>query len=141
MLGLMRYVRREYNMWLCAGDFNKVLHASEKIGGNERQEWMMQGFRDSIDHYRFEDMGYCGLPYTWDNRQQGDRNIKVWLDRALGDDKFMECFDNSVVKHIQCNESDHVVVISARRLEWIEEGRGDRPFCFENTWTLHDQYN
>jgi hypothetical protein len=35
---LLKYLRREYNNpWICAGDFNEVLHATEQIGGNERQ--------------------------------------------------------------------------------------------------------
>ena len=130
-------MRREYNNpWVCAGDFNEVLHASEQLGGHERQEWKMEVFRDTIEYCRFEDLGYFGPPYTWDNRQQGDSNIKVRLDRALGDDRFAECFDNIVVNHVQCAESDHcALLISVRKSEWMEEGREGRPFRFENAWT------
>ena len=67
----------------------------------------MEGFRDTLEECRFEDLGYYGLPYTWDNSQHGDRNIKVRLDRALGDDKFTECFDNMIVNHAQRIQSDH----------------------------------
>jgi hypothetical protein len=36
---LLQYLRREFDTpWLCAGDFNEVLDASEQIGGNERQD-------------------------------------------------------------------------------------------------------
>lgn len=59
----------------------------------------------------------------------------------MGDDKFTYCFDNTVVNHIQCTESDRcAMIISVKRLEWIEDGRGDRPFRFENAWTRHDRY-
>jgi endonuclease/exonuclease/phosphatase family metal-dependent hydrolase len=118
---LLEYMRKEYNNpWLCAGDFNEILHASKQSGGVERQEWKMEGFRDMIEAYRFEYLGFFGLPYTWDNKQQGARNIKVRLDRGLGDDKFVECLDNTVVNHIQCCESDHcALVIYVRKSEWI----------------------
>jgi hypothetical protein len=90
------------------------MYATKKIGGNERQEWKMEGFRNAIEEWKFEDLGLYGLPYTWDDKQQGNRNIKVRLDRALGDDKFQESFDNIIVNHSQYCEYDHCdVVISA----------------------------
>jgi hypothetical protein len=131
---LMKYLRREFdNPWLCAGDFNEVLSASEQLGGNDREEWMMEGFRYVVEYCRMTDLGYIGLPYTWDNRQQGYNNIKVRLDRGLGDDKFMELFDNSTVRHIQTTESDHcALLINMCRSEWLGGGPSGRPFRFEN---------
>jgi hypothetical protein len=62
-------MRKEFdNPWLCVGDFNKVLCSSEQIGGNNREEWKMEDFRDTIEECRFSDLSYSGLPYTWDNR-------------------------------------------------------------------------
>ena len=108
----MRYLRREFdNPWLCAGDFNEVLCALEQFGGNDREEWMMEGFRDTVDYCQMTDLGYAGLPYTWDNRQQGNNNIKVRLDRGLGDDRFMEAFDNIAIQHAQTTESDHCALV------------------------------
>jgi hypothetical protein len=111
---LLKYLRKEYNYpWVYAGDFNEVMYAKQ-IGENERQEWKIEGFRDTIEECKFEDSGFYGLPYTWDNKRQGNRNIKVRLDRALGDDKFQESFDNIIVNHSQYCEYDHCdVVISA----------------------------
>jgi hypothetical protein len=46
----MKFLRREYDTpWLCAGDFNEVLFNSEQFGGNEREEWKMDGFREVVD--------------------------------------------------------------------------------------------
>ena len=67
---------------LCAGDFNETLHASEQFEGAGRTERQMEGFREAVSICGFSDLGFIGLPYTWDSRQDGDHNIKVRLDRA-----------------------------------------------------------
>lgn len=52
----------------------------------------------------FMDLGFIGLPYTWDNRQQGNDNVKVRLDRGLASSAFLEMFND--VK-VAC--SDHQI--------------------------------
>jgi hypothetical protein len=47
------------------------------MGGNEWQEWSMEGFREAVEYCGFRDLGYTGLPYTWDNRREGAPNIKL----------------------------------------------------------------
>jgi hypothetical protein len=88
------------------------------------------------------DLGFTGLPYTWDNRQHGGRNIKVRLDRGLGDDRFKEKFDNTIVTHVQTTESDHcALLISLGRSDWLGGGNTGRPFRYENMWARHDGYS
>ena len=139
---LLQYLRREYDHpWLCAGDFNEVLDASEQFGGNDREEWKMEGFRDTVDYCRFIDLGFSGLPYTWDNRQQGRCNVKVRLDRGMADDKFLELFDNTFVQHIQTSESDHcALLLRTQRSVWDHDCSRNKPFRFENAWTRHERY-
>ena len=139
---LLKFLRREYDEpWLCAGDFNEILSASEQIGGGDREEWKMDGFRDAVDQCNFTDLGYSGLPYTWNNKQHGNRNIKVRLDRGFGDDKFIQKFDRTSVQHIQTTESDHCgLLLSVYRSEWLVDDSGARPFRFENMWAKHEHY-
>lgn len=72
--------------WLCMGDFNETLHASEQFGGIGRSEQQMEGFREAVSFCGLTDLGFIGLPYTWDNRQDAHHNIKVRLDRGLASD-------------------------------------------------------
>jgi hypothetical protein len=105
---LLHFLHNEIDLpWLCSGDFNETLHSHEQIGGNERQEWSMEGFREVMDFCGFKDLGYSGLPYTWDNHRQGVANIKVHLDRALANQSWLDMFRDIVVQHIQMIESDH----------------------------------
>lgn len=65
------------------------------MGANEHEQWHVAAFQDVVSDCRLADLGYHGLPYTWDNRQEGGRNVKARIDRALGDDKFMETLGES----------------------------------------------
>ncbi|XP_040385781.1 uncharacterized protein LOC121056051 [Oryza brachyantha] len=76
------------------GDFNEILDASEQFGGVGRLERQMDGFRDAVAVCGFHNLGFVGLPYTWDNRQKCDKNIKVRLDRALVTSSFLDMFSD-----------------------------------------------
>lgn len=139
---LIKYLRHQQDEpWLCAGDFNETLCAYEQIGGVLKEEWKMEGFRESVDFCSFSDLGYSGLPYTWDNRQDGTHNIKARLDRALAYDRFLERFDGTSVSHIQTIESDHcAILISLRKSNWLDGAVTGKPFKYENMWRRHEHY-
>jgi hypothetical protein len=62
---MLHFLRNESDLpWVCSGDFNKMLHGHEQLGGNERQEWCMEGFREAVEYYGLCDMGSSSLPYT-----------------------------------------------------------------------------
>jgi endonuclease/exonuclease/phosphatase family metal-dependent hydrolase len=128
--------------WLCAGDFNEVLTEEEHFGRRERGEWTMMGFREAVDYCGFFYLGFCGLPYTWDNKQKGDRNVKVRLDRGLANDKFLGCFPFTEVTHIQTSESDHcALMIEIANQVQTDQRRNCRMFRYENMWTRDPSYN
>lgn len=120
---LMRFLRAQSaSPWLCVGDFNEVLSAEEQIGVNERDEWQISAFQDAVNDCCLTDLGYHGLPYTWDNRQEASKNVKVWLDRALGGNKFMDVMGESEVFHIPMAESDHCgLLVEVRAAAWPAE--------------------
>jgi hypothetical protein len=43
----------------------------------------MADFRDILALCDVFNIGFAGAPWTFDNRQLGDKNVKVRLDRAL----------------------------------------------------------
>ena len=57
-----------------------------------RPERQMDGFRDAVNTCGFTDLGFLGLPYTWDNRQHGVDNLMVRLDRAFASPAFTDMF-------------------------------------------------
>lgn len=61
-------------------------------GGGEgyfRKQWQIVAFQEAVVDYDLFDLGYHMLPYMWDNRQDGNKNVKARLDRAMGDSRFL----------------------------------------------------
>jgi hypothetical protein len=71
----------------------------------------MAGFQDVVVDCDFVDLGFSGLPYTWDNRQEGAQNVEAPLDRAFGDHRFLDAMGDLAVKVLPIAFSDHAVVL------------------------------
>lgn len=137
----LKYLNTQSDLpWLCAGDFNEVLEAQEQFGGQVRPERQMEGFREAVQVCGFSDLGFIGLPYTWDNRQQGNDNIKVRLDRGLASSSFLNIFRDTKVWHVQTTESDHCCLILECVKGRLRRRRGRRRFRYENMWRRDPSY-
>ncbi|KAM0833451.1 hypothetical protein ACQ4PT_064250 [Festuca glaucescens] len=139
---LMHFLRSVSDMpWLCMGDFNEVLSQDEHFGRHEREDWQMARFREAVEYCDFTDLGYSGLPYTWDNKQVGGDNVKARLDRVFGDDRFLRRFGATNVKHVQTSESDHcalLVEVAGRPRQ--RPNKVLKPFRYENMWHRDPSY-
>jgi len=118
--------------WLCVGDFNETLHANEQFGGAGRSERQMEGFREAAAVCGFTDLGFIGLPYTWDNWQDDAHNIKVRLDRGLANDDFLDLFREVKVWHVQTTISDHCALVVECLEHSLNRRRRKRNFRYEN---------
>lgn len=124
------------------GDFNETMYAEEHFSAHARPAWQMQAFREVVDFCSFQDMGWRGVPFTWDNMQQGNANVKARLDRALVNQSFLSLFEYSSVKHISSTASDHCYVLA--ELKSISANawpRGQHSFRYENVWQAHLDYD
>lgn len=73
-----------YSMpWVIGGDFNEILHLSEKYGGSNICSSPMDQFRDIITQCGLVDFGYEGVPFTWTNNQAFPATIQERLDRYV----------------------------------------------------------
>jgi hypothetical protein len=100
----------------------------------------MEGFREAVQICGFLDLGFIGLPYTWDNRQHGNDNVKVRLDRGLASLAFFDMFRDTKVWHVQTTESDHCCMVlecyrNRPRQRWAR-----RHFRYENMWCRDPSY-
>ncbi|XP_040998148.1 probable disease resistance protein At4g27220 [Juglans microcarpa x Juglans regia] len=71
--------------WLCAGDFNEILHQSDKIGGASRPYKQIEDFRQAVECCGLNHIHSYGQMFTWSNNRNGSDFTKEKIDRALGD--------------------------------------------------------
>ena len=71
----------------------------------------MQVFRDYLLACELLDLGFSGVLFTYDNGQQGGRNVRVRLDRAYADDAWRDLFPLTQVTHLATSCSDHCPLI------------------------------
>lgn len=83
--------------WLVIGDFNGAMWCFEHFSVTPRPETQMQNFRYVLSGCDHTDIGFVGRPYTYDNRREGDANVKVCLDRATADTAWRAMFDESTL--------------------------------------------
>lgn len=79
----------------------------------------MTAFRDCLQTCELEDLGFCGLPFTYNNGQDGNRNVQVRLDRACADEAWRDIFPAVRVLHLATSCSDHSPLLI--NLEGVQE--------------------
>jgi hypothetical protein len=60
-------------------DFNEVMWQSEHFPRRKRGEKQMAEFREMLCN--LFDLGYSGLPWPYDHKQEGPKNVR--LDRVV----------------------------------------------------------
>ena len=86
--------------WLCIGDFNAILQSSEKLSKQSALVNQIDAFRTVLEICQLEDLGYRGYQYTWNNKNPGEANTKLRLDRAVATKAWREKFQLSTVTHL-----------------------------------------
>jgi hypothetical protein len=93
--------------WMCAGDFNEILTASEKVGGRRRAHGLMEAFRATLLECELSDLEACGPYYTWHNGREGEDFTQERLDRAVASKDWRELYQGAKVVVEATLTSDH----------------------------------
>ena len=123
--------------WLCMGDFNEILSVDEHVGEVPGMYGRMEDFNEVVNRCGLLDMGFRGVPFTWDNRRTGEGFVQKRLDRALAIASWLECFNLSSVSHILCSHSDHVPLLLQMDVSSSCHHPKRRPQKFEEKWVFH----
>ena len=79
----------------------------------------MEVFRDCLVTCELQDLGFSGLPYTYNNGPDGNRNVQVRLYRACADEALRDLFPAARVVHLATSCSDHSPLLV--NLEGVQE--------------------
>ncbi|XP_073360676.1 uncharacterized protein [Aegilops tauschii subsp. strangulata] len=107
--------------WVMCGDFNEALWQHEHLSRSARAEAQMAASRDCLQICELEDLGFSGIPYTYDDGQAGFRNVQVRLDRACVDEALRDIYPAARVVHLATSCSDHIPLLI--NLEGVQEPR------------------
>lgn len=84
MWTLLKRIRPNANEpWMMIGDFNETMWQSGHFSGTRRSEGQMARFRSVLSYCNLHDLGFRGQPWTYDNKQQGARNVRARIDRGV----------------------------------------------------------
>ncbi|XP_062028884.1 uncharacterized protein LOC133744870 [Rosa rugosa] len=132
---LLRDLSEESQLpWVVVGDFNELLHAQEKEGGDVRREGQMQLFRDALTHSELVDLGFFGAPFTW--KVPG---MRCPLDRGVAMTSWLDIFPAARVDHLSPIHGDHIPILLGvwqRPMQAVARRR--RLFRFESHWTQNE---
>lgn len=97
--------------WMVMGDFNEAMWQYEHFSETPRCERQMMDFREVLSHCDLHDLGFSGLPWTYNNNQGGRRNVRVRLDRGVANTEWSAMFPDASVEHITSPRSDHKTLL------------------------------
>ncbi|CAO2207064.1 unnamed protein product [Urochloa humidicola] len=119
--------------WMVVGDFNEAMWGFEHFSATARPERQMANFRDVLNACELMDLGFVGLPFTYDNGRSGAANVKVRLDHAVADTGWRDLFPDATVHHLVSSRSDHCpLFLEIRKENW--ERHKTRIFRYEIMW-------
>ncbi|KAK4268485.1 hypothetical protein QN277_025138 [Acacia crassicarpa] len=132
-----RIGRNIHDPWLCLGDFNEILHQSEKEGGEPRSWRKILNFKCLLADCELDDLGFYGSCFTWCNNREEPETIQERIDRALGNIQLREHFPNLQVINVDPAGSDHHLLF----IQCIPDSNSrKRVFRFEACWAVHANF-
>ena len=97
----------------------------------------MIDFREVLSHCDLHDLGFSGLPWTFNNNQGGNHNVRVRLDRSVANTAWSALFPGANLKHLTSSRSDHKALLLVPRSD------GQVPRChtfrYEIMWEREEE--
>ncbi|XP_047949108.1 uncharacterized protein LOC125194937 [Salvia hispanica] len=120
--------------WLVGGDFNTILHPSEREGSETNRQREMIDLAETIEDCRLTDPGFDGPRFTW-----AKNNLFERLDRMLVGETWSTYFAISRVTHLPRICSDRGPILMRCKLS-DEPRRWGSHFRFQNMWIRHQGF-
>ena len=123
--------------WLIAGDFNASMSPKDRLAGAPVTENEIKDFSNCVKVMGINELQWKGNYYTWNNKQNGNARISSRIDRAFGNDAWMEKWGHVIVEYDNPGVSDH----SPMQLMLHQGYQQVRVnFKFFNVWIEHESF-
>ncbi|XP_070012294.1 uncharacterized protein [Nicotiana sylvestris] len=105
--------------WIIWGDFNSVLKIQDRLYGNPVTSNKVQDFSDCMHLLNLNELPWKGDFYNWSNKQQGVDRVYSKIDRAIGNDDWMQTYRHMEVEYRLPFISDHAPMVLANRIQKV----------------------
>ncbi|KAL6206762.1 hypothetical protein ACLB2K_024009 [Fragaria x ananassa] len=122
---------------LVVGDFNAVLGAHEKSGGNLPRRVSCDEFQAMVDTCSLVQIDLKGSPFTWTNGRGLASHIEMLLDRCFCSLPWLDSWPVTNCSTLVRHSSDHnpLLVVFEKFAS-----HGAPPFRFQPIWLQHPQF-
>lgn len=120
--------------WMLGGDFNSILHASEKKGGSPKSSGICRSFNNWFHDNRLIDLHFKGPCFTWSRGTLFKR-----LDRAICNDHWNSLFTEASVLHLPKIHSDHHPILVSFESN-LNRRNSVKPFHFLTAWLMDHSF-
>lgn len=134
---LHRIRLRSDKPWVIMGDFNEAMWQFEHFSEMRRSERRMEALRDVLEDCSMHDLGFSGLPWTYDNKQAGHRNVGVRLDRAVATSSWSSLFEGAAVDNLVSPCWDHCPILLRTSPKAVRRA-GPKILRYEIMWERED---
>ncbi|XP_050211481.1 uncharacterized protein LOC126661668 [Mercurialis annua] len=126
--------------WVCGGDFNEILDASEKDGGNPRPEYLIRNFKESLEYCELFDTNVSEKGFSWWCKRASGV-IRERLDRFVINLGWQTLYPNFGAHLLDFGNSDHrpILLYGQKKRNFRNRRRGSR-FHLEEVWTTHAEF-
>ncbi|XP_060182758.1 uncharacterized protein LOC132612661 [Lycium barbarum] len=119
------------------GDFNAVLHPSDRLFGASITATELKDFNDCVQQLNITELSWRGEYYTWSNKQLGTDRICSRIDRLFGNVDWMMKWGHVTTDYDLPHVSDHApMLLNIQEVQWSIK----TPFRFFNIWAGHDSF-
>lgn len=108
--------------WMMCGDFNEILHQSEKRGGRIKNEESFKSFRLIIQVCGMGYLKHKGNPFSWVGRRRAEV-IECCLDRVMVNSEWRSAYPESETEYLDLAESDHRPIMVIEYEKQIRRGQ------------------
>ncbi|KAJ6871911.1 hypothetical protein NC651_031103 [Populus alba x Populus x berolinensis] len=125
--------------WMVLGDFNAIIRAEDRSGGDINWYHHQNEFSQCIRQSELIQLPYTGMKYTWHNGQQGEHTIQKKLDWTFGNSCLFTNFPAAHSVFMPRLISDHSAMLLHLATQPATRPR-HFPFKFLNAWADRSEF-
>ncbi|XP_021737700.1 uncharacterized protein LOC110704212 [Chenopodium quinoa] len=133
----LRSISIQHSPWLCVGDYNSVLHASDRLHGADVTDYETRDFQNLVDDLDLPELKSKGSFYSWSNKAHTGPRTLSRLDRAFGNQAWLASHGHVETVYLPPSLSDHSPILLDICSGPIGKGR---PFRFLNFSADHPDF-